>query len=196
MDECGSDVDAAIDSAVEYGEVAEALQLMQHPDATPRKWTRQWALRKAAMIGEPGYLRAALELPDIDINSGSGGCWGTALSLAAEAGHLDCCRLLLERRADPQAARQAAGHTWLAVDLARKCQHKEVEMLLAPFEQSGAGYGGPVDAEEEGEAHPQTRAAATLSRLVERVASGAWLTPIGRPGDEIDSSAGVMGEAE
>lgn len=151
-----SDVDATIDLAMEYEDVDVVLCLLCFPEASRRRWVEQWALRRAAVLGDAVLMERALALPSVDVNYGAESSVGPALLLAAEAGHAESCRRLLLRRADPCAARVCSRGRWTATDLAALRGHLQVLRALAEF-------GGPRAGEEPG-GNPGVAAVIALSR--------------------------------
>jgi len=164
IEDFGADADAAIDAAIEHGDVDMALSLMTCPGVSDRPWTRQWALRRAANIGALESVKVALELPGVDIENGAGTSVGSALVLAAEGGHTQVCRYLLEKRANVMASCSRHGVRRLPFDLAVATRNEELVDLLRSAEKL-------VPAEQR-EVNPVAR---EYARLVSIVGQGDFL---------------------
>merc|ERR1712137_826223 len=95
IEECGADVDAATDLAVEYEDVEVVLRLLRFPTASNRRWVRQWALRRTCMVGDVCFVKQVLDLPGLEVNDGAETLVGPPLVIAAESGCPEICRLLL-----------------------------------------------------------------------------------------------------
>lgn len=149
-----ADVDATIDLGVEYEDVEVVLRLLAFPQASDRRWVRQWALRRAVMLGDADLTERVLALPGVEVDDGTESSVGPALLLAAEAGNSEVCRRLLLHGANPCAARKLARGRWTATDLAALGGHEEVLRVLA-------AAGGPRAGEEPG-GHPGAAAMLAL----------------------------------
>jgi ankyrin repeat protein len=84
-------------------------------------------LQEAAFRGDPGIVGVLLLSERININHADAKLGWTALHWAAQEGHLDVCRLLVERGADVNAPTK---HAFLPTLAAENNGHTEIVRLL------------------------------------------------------------------
>lgn len=140
------------------------LRLLSFPEASSRGWVQQWTLRRAALLGEPGLVERALAVEGTEVDHGAGSSVGSALLLAAEAGHAEACARLLRHGASPGATRVGARGAWTVTDLAALRGHGAVLRVLAE-------HGGPR-AGEEAAGNPAAAAVLALSAALAQPADG------------------------